>query len=47
MRIHDTLEDNGIDRILANTYKANIMAQAKIKFDKPDDVYYLIYRERD
>ena len=36
MRIHDTLEDNGIDTILANTYKTKIIAQAKIKSDKLD-----------
>ena len=43
MRIHDTLEDNGIDTILANTYKTKIIAQAKIKSDKLDaHVYYLI-----
>jgi hypothetical protein len=27
MRIHDTLEDNGIDTILANTYKTKIIAR--------------------
>jgi transposase len=26
MRVHDTLEDNGIDTILANTYKTKIIA---------------------
>jgi transposase len=36
MRIHDTLEDNRIDTVLANTYKTKIIAQAKIKFDKLD-----------
>jgi transposase len=36
MRVHDTLEDNGIDTILANTYKTKIIAQAKIKSDKLD-----------
>jgi transposase len=36
MRIHDTLKDNGIDTILANTYKTKIIAQAKIKSDKLD-----------
>ena len=36
MRIHDTLEDNEIDTILANTYKTKIIAQAKIKSDKLD-----------
>ena len=36
IRIHDTLEDNGIDTILANPYKTKIIAQAKIKSDKLD-----------
>ena len=38
MRIHDTLvEENGIDSILANPYKTNIIAEAKkIKSDKLD-----------
>ena len=36
MRVHYTLEDNGIDTILANTYKTKIIAQAKIKSDKLD-----------
>ena len=36
MRIHDTLEDNGINTILANTFKTKIIAQAKIKSDKLD-----------
>jgi transposase len=36
IRIHDTLEDNGIDTVLANTYKTKIIAQAKIKSDKLD-----------
>jgi transposase len=36
MRIHDTLEDNGIDTILANTFKTKIIAQSKIKSDKLD-----------
>ena len=36
MRIHDTLEDNVIDTLLANTYKTKVIAQAKIKSDKPD-----------
>ena len=31
MRIHDTLEDNGIDTILANPYMTKIIVQAKIK----------------
>ena len=43
MRIHDILEDNGIDTILANTYKTKIIAQAKIKSDKLDArIYSLI-----
>jgi len=29
MRIYDTLEDNGKDTILANTFKTKIIAQAK------------------
>ena len=36
MRIHDTLEENGIDTILANPYKTKIIAEAKIKLDKLD-----------
>ncbi|HSA76359.1 MAG TPA: IS110 family transposase [Nitrosarchaeum sp.] len=36
MRIHDTLEDYGIDTILANPYRTKIIAQAKIKSDKLD-----------
>ena len=36
MRIHDILEDNGIDTILANPYRTKIIAQAKIKSDKLD-----------
>ena len=34
MRIHDTLEENGIDTTLANPYKTKIIAEAKIKSDK-------------
>jgi transposase len=34
IRIHDTLEENGIDTILANPYKTKIIAEAKIKSDK-------------
>jgi len=31
MRIHDTLEENGIDEVLANPYKTKIIAaKAKI-----------------
>jgi hypothetical protein len=38
MRIHDILEENGINRILANPYKTKIItAEAKkIKSDKLD-----------
>ncbi|MDR4492386.1 MAG: IS110 family transposase [Candidatus Nitrosocosmicus sp.] len=36
MRIHDTLEENGIDTILANPYKTRIIAEARIKSDKLD-----------
>ncbi len=36
MRIHDKLEENGIDTILANPYKIKIIAQAKMKSDKLD-----------
>jgi transposase len=36
IRIHDTLEENGIDTILANSYKTKIIAEAKIKSDKLD-----------
>jgi hypothetical protein len=39
----DTLEDNGIDTILANPYKTKIIAQAKIKSDKLDAI--LIYKK--
>ena len=46
IRIHDTLEENGIDTILANPYKTKIIAEAKIKSDKLDakilDHYFLI-----
>ena len=44
IRIHDTLEDNGIDTVLANPYKTKIIAEARIKSDKLDAIgYYLIY----
>ena len=44
MRIHDMLEDIGIDTKLANPYKTKIIAEAKIKSDKLDAIeYYLIY----
>jgi len=47
IRIHDTLEDNGIDTVLANPYKTKIIAEAKIKSDKLDAIeYYLIYCEQ-
>lgn len=36
MRIHDTLEENGIDTKLANPHKTKIIAEAKIKSDKLD-----------
>ena len=36
IRIHDTLEENGIDTILTNPYKTKIIAEAKIKSDKLD-----------
>jgi len=36
IRIHDTLEENGIDTIFANPYKTKIIAEAKIKSDKLD-----------
>ena len=36
MRIHDNLEENGIDTKLANPYKTKIIAEAKIKSDKLD-----------
>ena len=36
MRIHDTLEYNGVDTVLANPYKTKIIAEAKIKSDKLD-----------
>ena len=36
VRIHDTLEDNGINTVLANPYKTRIIAEAKIKSDKLD-----------
>ena len=38
IRIHDTLEDNGIDTVLANPYKTKIIAEAKIKSDKLDAI---------
>ena len=36
MRIHDMLEEIGIDTKLANPYKTRIIAEAKIKSDKLD-----------
>jgi transposase len=31
MRIHDTLEEYGIDTLLANSFKTKTIAEAKIK----------------
>lgn len=36
IRLHDTLEENGINTILANPAKTKVIAQAKIKTDKID-----------
>jgi transposase len=36
IRMHDALEENGIDTVLANPYNTKIIAQAKIKSDKLD-----------
>lgn len=36
IRLHDTLEENGIDTILAHPAKTKIIAQAKLKNDKLD-----------
>ena len=38
--IHDTLEENGIDIILANPYRTKIIAEAKIKYRRtyPDSI---------
>lgn len=36
IRLHDTLEENGIDTILAHPAKIRIIAQAKLKNDKLD-----------
>lgn len=36
IRIHDTLEDNGIDTLLANPVKTKTIAKAKLKNDKTD-----------
>ena len=36
IRLHDTLEENGIDAILAHPAKTKIIAQAKLKNDKID-----------
>jgi len=47
MRIHDMLEEIGIDTKLANPYKTRIIEEAKIKSDKLDAIeYYLIYCEQ-
>lgn len=36
IRLHDTLEENGVDTILAHPAKTKIIAQAKLKNDKLD-----------
>lgn len=36
IRLHDTLEDNGIDTVLTHPAKTKIIAQAKLKNDKLD-----------
>lgn len=36
IRIHDTLEDNGINTLLANPMKTKVIAQARLKDDKID-----------
>ena len=36
MRIHDMLEENGVDTVLANPVKTKMIAQAKIKSDRVD-----------
>jgi transposase len=36
IRLHDTLEEHGIETVLANTLKTKIISQAKIKSDKLD-----------
>ena len=36
IRLHDTLEDNGINTLLANSLKTKVIAQAKLKDDKID-----------
>jgi transposase len=36
IRLDDTLDDNGIDTVLANPIKTKIIAQAKLKDDKVD-----------
>jgi transposase len=36
IRIHDTLEDHGVDTVLANPRRTKLIAEAKIKSDKLD-----------
>ncbi|MDE1840536.1 MAG: transposase [Thaumarchaeota archaeon] len=36
IRLHDTLEDNGINTLIANPLKTKIIAQARLKDDKID-----------
>jgi hypothetical protein len=36
IRIHDRLEDNGINTVLANPYKTQIIAEANVESDKLD-----------
>ena len=36
MRIHDTLEDHGVETVLANPIKTKVIAQARIKNDRLD-----------
>ena len=42
IRIQDTLEENGINTVLANPYKTKIIAEAKIKSDKLDSQKYFL-----
>ena len=39
MRIHDTLEDHGIETVLANPVKTKLIAQAKIKSDNHNEPF--------
>ena len=45
-KIHDILEENGINTKLANPYKTRIIAEAKIKSDKLDARILSIYCEQ-